>query len=270
MTSLSTPEGANPGSSASRLIDSHAHLDFDCFEDDRDAVLARARESGVDTIISIGTNIESSKRTAALAGRYDMLWASAGIHPHEADAFNDSEWPELEALWARPEVCAIGETGLDYYYDYADQSRQRHLFDRHLEASARLDLPVIIHIRDAFEDAFAAIEKMKGHLRGVVHCFTGGPDECQRALDLGLYISLSGIVTFKSARSLQAAVPLIPDDRILVETDAPFLAPIPHRGQRNEPAFVVDTARQVAELRRQTLAEVSASTRANTLTLFRI
>ena len=223
------------------LIDSHAHLDFDRFDSDRDEVLARARAAGIHTIISIGTNIDSSKRTAALARRYEMLHASAGIHPHEAEKFNDADWHILDKLWSSPEVCAVGETGLDYYYDFSDRNRQYRLFERHLEAAVRFDLPVIIHIRDAFEDAFAAIEKTEGNLRGVVHCFTGGPEACMRALDLGMYISLSGIVTFKNARELQSAVPLIPDDRLLVETDAPFLAPVPHRGHRNEPAFVVDT-----------------------------
>ena len=248
------------------LIDSHAHLTFDRFDADRDAVLDRMTAAGVEAAITIGTDVDSSTAAAALADGDPRVFASAGIHPHQADAFDDARWDALEALWSRDRVVAVGETGLDYYYDYSDRARQQDLFRRHLEAAKRRDMPVVIHIRDAFDDAFRIMEQVGA--RGVVHCFTGGPAECAIALGLGYYISLSGIVTFKSAKALRSAVPQVPDDRLLVETDAPFLAPTPHRGKRNEPAFVVRTAHEVARLRGQDFAAVCATSRANTVRLF--
>lgn len=248
------------------LIDSHAHLTFDRFDGDRDAVLDRMSAAGVEAAITIGTDVDSSTAAAALADGDARLFASAGIHPHQADAFDDARWGALEALWSRDRVVAVGETGLDYYYDYSDRKRQQRLFRRHLEAAKQRDMPVVIHIRDAFDDAFRIMGEVGA--RGVVHCFTGGPEECRIALDLGFYISLSGIVTFKSAKALRSAVPGVPDDRLLVETDAPFLAPTPHRGKRNEPAYVVRTAEEVAALRGQDFAHVCAISRANTQRLF--
>ena len=197
-----------------------------------------------------------------------MIYSSAGIHPHQADDFQDDDWSILESMWDCDEVVGIGETGLDYFYDYSDRDRQKSLFKRHLEAAVARKMPVIIHIRDAFDDAFELMASTQGHLRGIVHCFTGGVVECQRALDLGMHISLSGIVTFRNAHALREAVSMIPSDRLLIETDSPFLAPIPHRGQRNEPAFVVDTAREVARLRAMKLEELAVLTRRNTQRIF--
>lgn len=248
------------------LIDSHAHLTFDRFDADRGAVLDRMSAAGVERVITIGTDVPSSRAAAALAGSDGRIFASAGVHPHQADEFDDGDWGVLEALWGDERVVAVGETGLDYYYDYSDRQRQQRLFRRHLEAAKRREMPVVIHIRDAFDDAFGLMDEVGAG--GVVHCFTGGPDECARALALGFCISLSGIVTFKNAKALRAAVAGIPDDRLLVETDAPFLAPTPHRGKRNEPAFVVRTAEEVAALRGQDFATVCALSRANTVRLF--
>ena len=250
------------------LIDSHAHLTFDPFDNDRDEVLRRSREKGVETIITIGTELRSSRAAVALSERYEMVFASAGVHPHAVDDFDDADWAQLAALWAHPRVCAVGETGLDYYYDYGDRARQRLLFRRHLEAAGQVGLQVVVHIRDAFDDAFDLMAQVGLPCGGVVHCFTGGPAECERALSLGMYISLSGIVTFKSAKSLRSAVPLIPSERLLVETDAPYLAPVPNRGKRNEPANVVYTARAVAELRGVAYEALCRTTRANTIRLF--
>ena len=250
------------------LIDSHAHLDFDRYDEDRDAVLERARAANVDTVISIGIDIESSERAHRLAQAHSMLFATAGIHPHQADAFDDARWDELEALWQQPKVRGVGETGLDYYYDYADQARQRVLFERHLQVAGRVGLPVVVHIRDAFDDAFDLIERNGLPSGGILHCFTGDQSHCRRALDLGMYISLSGIVTFKNAKALRAAVADIPLDRVLVETDSPFRAPVPHRGKRNEPAYVVDTTRVVAELMGQSVEAVARAARANTISVF--
>ena len=258
MTSISRP----------RLIDSHAHLDFDRFDGDRSTVLERAREMGVEAVITIGTDVASSRRALDIAQTYDTVYASAGIHPHQADQFDDAHWCHLEEMWSQEKVKAVGETGLDYYYDYSDRIRQQSVFERHLDASERLDMPVVIHIRDAFDDAFGLMKQSKA--KGVVHCFTGGPEACERALNMGMYISLSGIVTFKNAKALRSAVPMIPEDRLLIETDAPFLAPIPHRGKRNEPAFVVHTAAVVAELRDQSIEHVCQTTRQNTIDLFKL
>jgi len=250
------------------LIDSHAHLTFDLFDTDRDEVLHRAQNEGVERIITIGTELTSSRAAVDLAEKHQMIYASAGVHPHAVDDFDDSDWEALSTLWAHPRVCAVGETGLDYYYDYGDRARQRLLFRRHLEAAAEVGLPVVVHIRDAFDDAFELMADVGLPSGGVVHCFTGGPAACERALALGMYVSLSGIVTFKNAKALRSAVPIIPADRVLVETDAPYLAPIPNRGQRNEPGFVVHTARVVAELRGVSYEELCRTTRANTLRLF--
>ncbi|MCB9529048.1 MAG: TatD family hydrolase [bacterium] len=252
------------------LIDSHAHLTFDRYDADRAAVLDRATAAGVEAVITIGTDLASSRAALALAEGDDRLFASAGVHPHDADALADVDWPAFEALWRHPKVRAVGECGLDYYYDHSDRGRQREVFRRHLEAAGVVGLPVVIHIRDAFDDAYADIAAVGLPAGGVVHCFTGGPAECEQALAMGLFVSISGIVTFNNAKDLRAAVPLIPADRLLVETDSPFLAPVPHRGKRNEPANVVHTAREVAKLRGEDFAAVCATARANTIRLFKL
>lgn len=252
------------------VIDSHAHLGFDRYADDLDAVLERAAAAGVEVIIDVGTDLPSSERARELAGRHPHIFAAAGIHPHDAAAFDDADWPRLAALWADPRVRAIGETGLDYYYDHSPPERQRALFRRHLEAAGEAGLPVVVHCRDAFDDVFALVEDVGIPGGAVLHCFTGGPAEAERAVALGLHLSISGIVTFKNAGALREAVRAIPDDRLLVETDCPYLAPVPHRGKRNEPAFVVETARAVAELRGVAYPDFCALTRANTIRFFRL
>lgn len=251
------------------LIDSHAHLDFDKYDGDRDAVLSRAAEAGVERIITIGCDLASSRRAHDLACAHPgRLFAAAGVHPHEADAFDDDDWPALRALMTAPEVVAVGETGLDYYYDRSARPRQRAMFERQLVASAEIGKPVVIHVRDAFDDAWEILDAVGAPAGGVLHCFTGGPAEAERAVALGLHVSFSGIATFSSATALREAVTRVPADRLLVETDAPFLAPVPMRGKRNEPAFVVHTAREVARLRGEDFAAVAAVTRANTVRLF--
>ncbi len=251
-----------------RLIDSHAHLDGKRFHGDLDAVLDRAREVGVDTVLAIGVDLESSRSARDLAHAHPGVWASAGVHPHDADAFDDDDWDALAALWTDPRVRAVGETGLDYFYDRSDRERQRSLFRRHLEVAGDVDRPVVVHIRDAFDDAFRLVEEVGVPAGAVVHCFAGGPAECERALSLGMHISISGMVTMGWAKTIRAAVPLIPADRLLVETDSPFLAPNPHRGERNEPAYVVETARRVAQLREVSYETVCALTVANTERFF--
>ena len=250
------------------LIDSHAHLDGPKFAADLDAVLERAQAAGVDTVITIGVDLATSCAAADLARRYPGVFASAGVHPHDAGRFDDADWPALAALWAEPRVRAVGETGLDYFYDFSPRERQQALSRRHLEAAGEVGRPVVIHIRDAYDDALALVADVGVPAGGVVHCFTAGPAECERALALGLHISIPGIVTFKNGESIRAAIPLVPDDRLLVETDSPYLAPIPHRGQRNEPAFVAHTAARVAEVRGVSVEALTATTRANTIRLF--
>ena len=266
--SSSLPQPAKIPKMPAMLIDSHAHLDLDAFEADFDAMLARARKALVTTIITIGTDLASSRRARDLAHAHPHIFASAGVHPHQADTFDDTDWPALRALWDDPRVCAVGETGLDYYYDYADRDRQQDLFRRHLQVAGEVNRPVVVHIRDAFDDAFAAVDDVGLPAGGVVHCFTGDQAAAERAIAQGFHISLSGIVTFKSARALRAAVRTIPDDRLLIETDAPFLAPVPKRGKRNEPSFVTYTAAEVARLRGVEVAHVIATTRMNATRLF--
>lgn len=249
-------------------IDSHAHLDFDAFDADRHEVLERAASVGVDRIVTVGTDLASSRRNVALAAEHERLAPSAGVHPHEAGAFDDADWPALHQLWSDPRVCAVGETGLDYHYDHSPRPRQRELFARQLRAAGEVGLPAIIHVREAYDDAFELVEACGIPAGAVLHCFTGGRRECERALALGLYISFSGIVTFPRAETIREAAEIVPAERLLIETDAPYLAPVPVRGRRNEPGHVVHTARRVAELRGVSFETLCAQTRANTLKLF--
>jgi TatD DNase family protein len=257
-----------PGAMTAKLIDSHAHVTFEGFADDLDGVLARAAAAGVDLMLNVGTDLPSSERARDFAHAHPQVFAAAGIHPHEADAFDDADWPKLEALWADPHVRGVGETGLDYFYDHSKRERQRALFRRHLEAAGPVGRPVIIHCRDAFDDLFALVGEVGLPAGGVLHCFTGGPAEAERAVAMGLHVSFAGILTFKNAEQLREAAARVPADRLLVETDCPFLAPVPHRGKRNEPAYVVETARKLAELRGVSYGEVCALTHANTVRLF--
>jgi TatD DNase family protein len=214
-------------------------------------ILKRARESGVSAMLNISTREREWDEVIGLAEQEKDVWASVGIHPHEADQHVGMDCAKLVAKSAHPRVVAIGETGLDYYYDKSDRAQQCTGFREHIKASRQTGLPIIIHTRDAEADTAAILteEMREGAFSGVIHCFTASAEFARIALDLGLYISLSGIVTFKNAKDLQDVAKWLPADRLLVETDAPFLAPIPHRGRTGEPAFVADTARFVAQLR---------------------
>ena len=236
------------------LVDSHCHLNYKGLVEDQAAVLARARDSGVTAMLNISTRESEWDEVVGLAEQEADVWASVGIHPHEADAHPDIDAAKLVARAANPRIIAIGETGLDYYYDKSDREQQRISFRSHITAARQTGLPIIIHTRDAEEDTatILAEEMAIGEFSGVIHCFTASADFANKALELGLYISLSGIVTFKNATDLQDVAKWLPADRMLVETDAPFLAPVPHRGKTGEPAFVADTARFVARLRDET------------------
>jgi TatD DNase family protein len=240
------------------FIDSHAHLDGERFDADREEVLARAREAGIRQIVAIGSGTGPGSLDCAvlLAEKYPELYATVGIHPHEAQLAKDSDFRELAQLATRPRVIAWGEVGLDYFYDHSPRDVQQQVFIKQLELARAAELPVIIHNRpsqdsdNAWEDFFALIQQhwASGGLGGVLHCFTGSPAQAKRALDLGFMISFSGNITFPKAQQIRDAAKAVPLDRIFMETDSPFLAPVPYRGKRNEPAFVKEVARQLGEL----------------------
>lgn len=252
------------------LIDSHCHLEYKGLVEDQAGVLARARQAGVGGFLSISTRQREWGQVIATAEREADVWASVGIHPHEADGHADLGEAALLEVAEHPRVIAIGETGLDYYYDHSDRATQQALFRRHIAVSRATGLPIIIHTRDAEDDTAAILreEMERGAFPALIHCFTASADFAWIVLDLGLTISLSGIVTFKNARDLQAIAAAVPEDRLLVETDAPFLAPVPNRGKVCEPAFVADTARFVADLRGITTEALAETTTANFCRLF--
>lgn len=252
------------------LVDSHCHLNYKGIVEHQDEVIGRARAAGIGTMLNISTREREWGDVIGLAEREPDIWASVGIHPHEADEHPHIDTKRLVAAAANPRVVAIGETGLDYYYDHSDRTQQQASFRAHIAAARETGLPLIVHTRDAEEDTAAILreEMAQGAYPGVIHCFTASADFARIALDLGLYISLSGIVTFKNATDLQAAAKDIPADRLLVETDSPFLAPVPHRGKPCEPAFVADTARFVAGLRGDSVEDLAAQTTRNFFALF--
>ena len=252
------------------FIDSHCHLNYKGLVEEQAAVLERARGAGVDAMLNISTREREWDAIVATAEREPDVWATIGIHPHEADAHPDVDTAKIVARAAHPRVIGIGETGLDYYYDHSDRDRQRASFRSHIAASRATGLPLIVHTRDAEDDTAAILrdEMGKGTFTGVIHCFTASANFARIALDLGLYISISGIVTFKNALDLQATSQTLPEDRLLIETDAPFLSPVPHRGRTGEPAFVADTARFLAALRNVSIETLGSTTSANFHRLF--
>ena len=252
------------------LIDSHCHLNYKGLVEQQQAVLARARAAGVGGFLTISTRQREWADIIALAEQEPDVWASVGIHPHEADEHADMGEAVLLAAAAHPRVVAIGETGLDYYYDHSDRAAQQALFRTHIAVSRETGLPLIIHTRDAEEDTarILAEEMGKGAFPALIHCFTASADFAERVLAMGLSISLSGIVTFKNAKDLQAIAQTIPEGRLLVETDAPFLAPVPHRGKVCEPGYTAETARFVAGLRGVSEATLAEATTRNFFRLF--
>lgn len=252
------------------LVDSHCHLDFPEFTDELDEVVARARSVGVGMMLTINTHITRFSQVLAVAERFPEIYCTVGIHPHEAGTEPAADVDALIRLAEHPKVVGFGETGLDYYYDKSPRDRQRDSFRTHIAAARRTGLPVVIHTRDADDDmaSILADEMGKGAFTGLVHCFSSGQELAEIALNLGLYISVSGIVTFKKAEALQAVIAAVPLDRLLVETDCPFLAPIPYRGKRNEPAYVTHTAAKLAELKGVGAAELAQVTTANFRRLF--
>lgn len=253
-----------------RLADSHCHLIYKGLGEQQPEVLARARDAGVVAMLNISTRENEWDDVIAVAEREPDVWASVGIHPHEADQHPDVDTVKLVERAQHPRVVGIGESGLDYYYDHSDRDRQRASFRAHLAASRETGLPIIVHTRDAESDTAEILrdEMGKGAFPGVIHCFTASGEFADIALELGFYISISGIVTFKNARDLQETAARLPLDRLLIETDAPFLAPVPHRGKTGEPAFVADTCRFLAQLRGEDPEALAEATRQNFHKLF--
>jgi TatD DNase family protein len=263
-------EEKEPENAMVRLVDSHCHIDMPQFDADRDEVVARAREAGLLEMLVVGGVDEEQghRRALRVAGELGMA-VSVGIHPHEAKLATESVYDELRGLARDKRIVAVGEIGLDFHYDHSPRPQQREVFRRQVRLAREVGLPVIVHTREADDETAALLEEEgAGETGGVIHCFTGGHELARRALALGFYISFSGIVAFPRSDNIQEVARTMPLDRLLVETDAPFLAPPPHRGKRNEPAYVVDVARKVAAVRGVGLERISGAAVANYARLF--
>jgi TatD DNase family protein len=249
-------------------IDSHAHLEMDAFDGDLEAVIERAAAAGLSAIITVGTTLHDCEKAVAHAALYPLVHAAVGIHPHEVNGIDAGSYGALGILARQPKVVAIGEIGLDFFYDHAPRKVQLRRFAEQLDIAQELDLPVIIHDREAHAETVAILRERKGRLRGVLHCFSGGPEMARECIALGFHLSVAGPVTYKKADQLRAVAREIPLERLLIETDAPYLAPQPYRGKRNEPAYVVETARCLAELRGMAPGELEQATEENARRLF--
>ena len=252
------------------LVDSHCHLDYLERDGDLADVVERAHDAGVGCMVTIGTKLTEFDAVRAIAERYETVYCSVGVHPHEAAAEGQGSPDRLIALTEHPKVVGIGETGLDYYYEHSPRDEQQRSFRAHIAAARATDLPLIVHTRDADDDTIAILqdEYAKAPFRGLIHCFTAGPALAAAALEIGFCISMAGIVTFKKAEALRDVAAMVPPERLLVETDAPYLAPEPKRGKRNEPAFVAHTAARLAALKDMTPADLAETTTANFFRLF--
>ena len=256
-----------------RFADSHCHLTDTQFDADREAMLQRARDGGVSRFIVIGANgdFHHNEKAVALAQEHADVFAIIGVHPHDAKTITTEMYTQLRTLAQQSKVVGIGETGLDFYYDNSPREDQRYHFRAFIRLAQELKLPLSIHVRDAYPEAAQTLREEWGvQVQGVMHCFTGSVDEAKMLLDLGLFLSLSGIVTFKSAQELREVARFVPLEQLLIETDCPLLAPVPYRGKRNEPAYVVQVGKTIAEAKGIPLAEVAEATRRNTDRLFRL
>ena len=253
------------------LVDSHCHLDFAEFEPERDAIVSRARDAGVRTMVTISTRVRQFDRLRPIVAAYDDVWCSIGTHPHQAAEEADVTLDELLSIAAEPKVVAIGEAGLDYFYDKAPRDAQAQGFRTHIAAARETGLPLVIHARDADDDVAAILrdETGKGAFPFILHCFSSGAELARVGVELGGYVSFSGILTFKKSEELRAIAASVPRERLLVETDAPFLAPLPHRGKRNEPSFVTNTARVLGETHGMSFDEIQELTTNNFFRLFK-
>lgn len=252
------------------LIDSHAHLDMEDFDADRDLVIERALQGGVARMVTIGIDLASSIKSIEIAKQYPFIYATVGYHPHNAKEVTSKELEKLRALASDPKVVAWGEIGLDFFRRHSPPDKQVEAFERQLDMASELDLPVIIHDREAHGDLLSILKKRKRLYRGVIHCFSGNYDFAMALIEMGFYISFPGTVTYKNAAHTQTAASRIPLEKLLVETDCPYLAPVPFRGKRNEPLYVRFTAERIAQLRQTELDEFSIATSANAMRLFNL
>jgi len=253
------------------LIDTHTHIAFPEFDADREAVITRAHAAGVQAMVLVGCDLNSTKMAVALAEQYDGLFATVGLHPHDAKWMNDSLLHLMEEMASHPKVVGIGETGLDFYYNHSTREAQQHAFTVQIRLAKKSGLPLVIHTRDAWDETFAILEQegMRGSDNGgVFHCFTGDQEVARKAMAFGFYVSFSGIVTFPKSLSLQEAAGVVHSDRLLIETDAPFLAPQGFRGGRNEPAYIRTTAEKLAAIRSCSFDEICNQTTHNAIRLF--
>jgi TatD DNase family protein len=251
-------------------IDTHAHLEMEAFDKDRGEVLERAAAAGLTAIVTVGTTIFDCEKAVALARRYPPVYAAVGIHPHEAKGIDAAAYDSLRILAREKKVVAIGEIGLDFFYDNSPRDVQLRCFAEQLDLAQELDLPIIIHDRDAHAETLGLLRQRNGRLRGVLHCFSGDAAMARECIDLGFYLSVAGPVTYPKADQLRAVARDILAERLLIETDCPYLAPHPYRGKRNEPAYVMETARRLAEIRAIPAEELERLTAANARRLFHI
>jgi TatD DNase family protein len=247
-----------------KLVDSHCHLDDHQFDGDREETIARARAAGVETMLAIGTGEGPPDLEAAirLAAQYEFIYSTVGVHPHDAAKAGDETFAQLERLVRHLKVCAVGEIGLDYHYDFSPRDVQRAVFERQLGLAAAAGLPVVIHTREAWADTLSIL-RAAAPKAGIMHCFTGDAAQAHEALDLGFHLAFGGVLTFPKAEAVRDAARITPSDRLLVETDCPYLAPVPRRGKRNEPAFIVETALRLAMIRGCPVEEIAAQTTEN-------
>ena len=252
------------------LIDSHAHLEMREFDADRNQVIDRALRVGVDLIVTIGTSLADSRKAAEIASRYPCVYAAIGVHPHEVKDIDPHTYDSLNKLATHDKVIAFGEIGLDFFRNLSPRDIQLKRFSEQLEIAHELNLPIIVHDRDAHKETLDLLRKWPGERKGVIHCFSGDYKMAQECIDMGFYISVTGAVTFKKSEVISEVVRKIPLERILIETDAPFITPEPHRGKRNEPSYVIFTARKIAELKGVTMEEVGRITSKNTRQIFGI
>lgn len=251
-----------------QMIDSHAHLDDEKFNVDREEVIQKLQEKFVKYVINPSSDMESSKRVVELSKEYENIFAAVGVHPHEAEDFESKDLEKLRELAKNPKVVAIGEIGLDYFYDNSPREIQKEVFKKQLQLSVELKLPVIIHTREAMGDTFDILNEFKGKVSGVMHCYTGSIEMAKRFMELGFYISIAGPVTFKNATNVKDMAKQIPLDKLLIETDSPYLTPVPNRGKRNDPSNVLYVADMLANLKEISIDEIIENSRENTIKLF--
>lgn len=253
-----------------RLFDSHAHLDDEAFDYDREKVIENLKENNIGWVLNPGADMLSSKRAVKLASEFENIYAAIGIHPHDAENFKEEDILELKELSKNKKVVAIGEIGLDYHYDNSPRDIQRKVFKRQMDLAYELNLPVAIHSRDATGETFEILNEYKGNVKGIIHCYTGAIEMAKRYIDLGYYISIAGPVTFKNARVVKEMAKEVPVDRLLIETDSPYMAPTPFRGKRNEPKYVRYVAEEIAALKEMDVDDLIAITRQNTVDILNI